>query len=225
MAVVRALGKQHLWVDRYCIDQQDHNGKALQIRNMDRIYEGAYATIVASAGSSAHFRLPGVGLITRKCQPSAVVGGQVLVSSPPPLASALKESAWMKRGWTYQEATLSRRCLFFTELQVYFLCRGMNCSESIVRCTNGLAQSTTDATPMLRAGIFGRLSRSGAVEYCLELRLMADHITEYSSRSLTYSDDVLNAFRGLLARSQFHKYFGLPIATSNSPGEMTTDRD
>jgi Heterokaryon incompatibility protein (HET) len=131
MAVARALGKQYLWVDRYCIDQQDHDGKALQIRNMDRIYEGADATIVACAGSNADFGLPGVGLINRKCQLSAVVGDQILVSSPPPLAAAMKESAWMKRGWTYQEATLSRRCLFFTELQVYFVYREMNASNPL----------------------------------------------------------------------------------------------
>jgi hypothetical protein len=154
-----------------------------------------------------------------------VVGDQVLVSCPPPLAAVLKEFAWMKRGWTYQETTLSRRCLFFTELQVYFVCREMNCSESIVRCPISASQGAADATRMLRAGIFGRLSRSGAVAYCSKLRLMVDYITEYSSRGLIYLEDILDAFRGLLARSKLHDYFELPIAASDSPEEMIKDRD
>ncbi|KAH3995743.1 hypothetical protein HBI56_146050 [Parastagonospora nodorum] len=34
------------------------------------------------------------------------------------------------RGWTFQEAALNRRRLVFTEDQLYFECRTMNCSES-----------------------------------------------------------------------------------------------
>jgi hypothetical protein len=55
MTVVTTLGKRYLWVDIYCIGQQDHNAKDLQIQNMDRIYEGAFATLVASAGHDAGF--------------------------------------------------------------------------------------------------------------------------------------------------------------------------
>jgi hypothetical protein len=115
MIVVRNLGKRYLWVDKYCIDQQDHNAKDLQIQNMDRIYEGAFATIVASAGHNAEFGLPGAGPTPRKAQPSTVTRNQKLLSTLPSLSHALKESAWITRGWPYQEAVLSRRCLFFTE--------------------------------------------------------------------------------------------------------------
>lgn len=67
LVVFNAPGMQYLWVDKYCIDQHDHNSRSLQIRNMDRIYEGAYATIVACAGLNACFGLPGVGRVARKC--------------------------------------------------------------------------------------------------------------------------------------------------------------
>src|ERR1700677_1024332 len=37
----------------------------------------------------------------------------------------------MKRGWTYQEAILSRRCLIFTDQQVYFVCRLTTSCEAV----------------------------------------------------------------------------------------------
>lgn len=90
MVIIKALGKQPFWMDRYFIDQQDHDSKALQIRNRDSIYEGPYATIVKCASSNADSGLPYVGRTNRRCQPSAVVGDQVRVSTLPPLACALK---------------------------------------------------------------------------------------------------------------------------------------
>lgn len=61
MTVVKALGKLYFWVDKFCVDQQDHDARNLEIQNMDRIYAGAYATFVASASSNASFGLSGVG--------------------------------------------------------------------------------------------------------------------------------------------------------------------
>jgi Heterokaryon incompatibility protein (HET) len=224
MRVVRELGKQYLWVDRYCIDQQDHDGKALQIQNMDLIYEGAYATIIASASPDATAGLPGVSCSPRKVQPSAVVGDQVLISSLPPLWFSLRESAWVKRGWTYQEAILSRRCLFFTETQVYFVCRAMSCSESIVRAASKDSRNGRRVIKTLRADLF-ELPVLRKEKDCSMLRELVDNITEFTRRQLTYQDDALNAFRGLLARAQFPSYFGLPIAATDSPAEMTEARD
>ncbi|KAF2187979.1 hypothetical protein K469DRAFT_568100, partial [Zopfia rhizophila CBS 207.26] len=36
---------------------------------------------------------------------------------------------WNKRGWSYQERLLSRRCLIFTTYQVYFQCPVKSFSE------------------------------------------------------------------------------------------------
>ncbi|PMD27107.1 HET-domain-containing protein, partial [Hyaloscypha hepaticicola] len=124
MTVVKSLGKQYLWVDKYCIDQHNVVAKHYQIQNMDKIYQGTYATIIASAGTDASSGLTGVG-----CVPS--IGKSILCSTLPPLKDVLGETTWITRGWTYQEAALSRRCLFFTELQVYYVCSAMSCSEAI----------------------------------------------------------------------------------------------
>ena len=64
--VAKSLGKQYLWVDKYCIDQHDVVAKHHQIQNMDKIYQDAYATIIASAGINASSGLPGVGYVPWK---------------------------------------------------------------------------------------------------------------------------------------------------------------
>ena len=42
-------------------------------------------------------------------------------------------------------------------------------------------------------------------------RKFADHVTQYTGRKLTYETNIMNAFRDLLAKSQFHNYYGIPI--------------
>jgi hypothetical protein len=81
---VRELGKRYLWVDQYCIDQTDEVAKSRQIRHMDRVYEGAYATIVAGAGPDAEFGLPGVTERPRPVQVMAETKNITLVLAPPP---------------------------------------------------------------------------------------------------------------------------------------------
>jgi hypothetical protein len=125
MKVVRRLGYRYLWVDRYCINQNNAAEKHTQIRDMGRIYANAVATIVAVGGNDSEAGLPGVTIVQRTEQPSAMIKGRLLVSTLPHLTYFLDRFTWASSGWTYQEAMLSRRCLFFTEMQVYFVCKSM----------------------------------------------------------------------------------------------------
>jgi hypothetical protein len=214
---VQKLGRRYLWVDKYCIDQNDDDTKHLQIQNMDHVYEASYATIVAATGTDASSGLPGIGRVPRKPQPSAVAGNRQLVSSLPPLSWALKGTKWITRGWTYQEAILSRRCLFVTDLQVYFICASASYCEAVI---TGLQQRTRNS-----AGSAAILSADNLVPsvelrenpiIATPLRKFADHISKYSARQLTVEGDIMNAFRGLLKRSSFHNYYGIPIASGDS---------
>jgi hypothetical protein len=58
--VTKALGIKYLWVDGYCIDQNDPIQKHDPISKMNLIYEGAAITIVNVAGANAQSGLPGV---------------------------------------------------------------------------------------------------------------------------------------------------------------------
>jgi hypothetical protein len=99
MQVVKSLGKRYLWVDQYCIDQKDHDIKSIQIGQMDLIYAGALATIVAAAGSDANYGLPGVSRGRGEHQPSVVSDGLEIFSSMPLVSGAIKNTTWNSRGW------------------------------------------------------------------------------------------------------------------------------
>lgn len=67
IAVTKMLKVKYLWVDRVCINQDDHEEKMFLISKMDAIYEGAEFTIVNAAGD-ARTGLPGVSQTSRKPQ-------------------------------------------------------------------------------------------------------------------------------------------------------------
>jgi hypothetical protein len=129
--VVRSLGRKYLWVDRYCIDQDNASEKEFMIRNMDLIYENSETTIVASYGEDDQSGLPGVSTVLRTQQPSFETANGRFISSCPPISTMIANAKWNSRGWTYQEARLSRRCLFFSEYQAYFVCRQSTWSEAV----------------------------------------------------------------------------------------------
>jgi hypothetical protein len=217
MALVKELGGQYLWVDKYCIDQNDTAARHEQIRNMDHIYQQAYVTLVPSSSPNSSCAILGLGDVPRKRQPSVLVGNCRLVSTLPCLSSALKDTVWATRGWTCQEATLSRRCLFLTDLQVYFVCAGMTCCEAL---TGGTDRSlgSNDAR-ILSADIFGQNKPGPA------LRRFADHVKHYTCRNLTFESDILGAFRGLLSRSKCRSYYGIPISPSNFAPSVALSED
>lgn len=181
---------------------------------MDRIYAGAYVTIVASSSENAHSGLPGVSRISRKRQPSTIISSQRFTSTLPPLPSALKDSVWLSRGWTYQEAILSRRCLFFTNIQVYFVCAKMTCCEAVISGIDDMTLRSPSKSKVLNSKIFNKITPITGMDY------LSNHITQYSSRNLSFDSDALDAFRGVLSRANFYSYYGIPIGptTMRGPG-------
>ncbi|KAF2445179.1 HET-domain-containing protein, partial [Karstenula rhodostoma CBS 690.94] len=130
MTVALALNIPYLWIDRYCINQEDSREKARIIRHMDQIYRDAYLTIIASAGESPTHGLPGVENTPRQSlESNRIVVGPYVFCPPGDVSSNIRRSMWNTRGWTYQEGLLSRRRLVFTESGVYFQCLDMVCLE------------------------------------------------------------------------------------------------
>ena len=158
----RRLGYQFLWVDQFCIPQEAQDEKMYQIRNMDRIYSGADVTLIACADPQmpGHegrdmYGLPGVSQRPRIPQPNFEARMQPgaenfrMFSTLPPLPGLIKGTSWSRRGWTYQEALLSPRRLFFTDFQVYFVCNRMDCRESNYRRATSLLAKTYPAVCIL----------------------------------------------------------------------------
>lgn len=121
ITVTEKLGYRYLWIDRYCI-QQDEEEKMRQIQQMDLIYQLAEVVIIAAFGHDPTSGLPGVRKTPRVYQPRATIGSHVLASTMRRPGLVIASSTWTTRAWTYQEALLARRRLVFMEEQVYFEC-------------------------------------------------------------------------------------------------------
>lgn len=134
MVLVKKIGLRYLWVDALCIIQNDIQMSHLQISKMDQIYAKACLTIIAASGDNAQAGLPGVHPRTQEkrqriCQlPGCDIATLICDGFP---VSSIANSTWASRAWTMQEMLLSRRCLIFTEDQVYWVCREFTYLEEI----------------------------------------------------------------------------------------------
>jgi len=126
----------------------------MMIRNMDQIYKHAKATIVAMYSENDNAGLPGVSGISRILQLLFQAAHGSFVSSCPPVSTLIQMSKWATRGWTYQEARLSRQCLFFIEHQVYIVCRKTTGSEAIPSESQSCWISSLLNSSCLDAGLF-----------------------------------------------------------------------
>ncbi|KAK3348520.1 heterokaryon incompatibility protein-domain-containing protein [Neurospora tetraspora] len=222
MVVIKELGQQYLWVDQFCIDQHDEQDKHAQIRNMDHIYERSHATIVAFSGHDSSCGLPGVSSVRRNTQPRFTSSILTLLSFTPSLTQqSFEASIWMKRGWTFQEALLSRRLLIFTQEQVYFHCSlgwwvesstprprmicGFNRS-GFIDVPYPTRQAMQSISPLIRLP-----SRRSGHQVQVKSGRLLELIQRFTQRQLSFQLDALDAVRGLLSRVDALTYWGIPV--------------
>jgi len=212
MAVTKRLRYQYLWVDRYCIPQQDNEERHSQIQQMDLVYSKAQATIIAIASVDPSHGLPGVGSRSRAPSVTINVGNNAYAYVPPDPTKEILSSAWNSRGWTHQETILSRRRIFFCNHQVYFECAGMRCYDSMNAPLEMLhTKDLKTFSKWNRPGLFSRVRQT---KYPLDA--VFDHITEYTRRNLTRPEDILNGIMGTFhafesTYDSFRHYWGIPM--------------
>ncbi len=202
MSLVRGIGERFLWVDSLCIVQDDSESKMKQITRMNTIYYGAHMTIVTLAVKDAADALPGVGDTLRSKTQSIVTldGLRFLVSHSKNsginqhVSSAIEDSVWATRGWTYQEERLSRRKLYVGHDQVFFRCSMRGRLESGTGETVSFGGSFNQSLEMKNGGVANPKRRFDSLfeEY-------VDQVSEYSARGFSHTSDVLDAFAGLAA--------------------------
>ncbi|KAF2118317.1 heterokaryon incompatibility protein-domain-containing protein [Lophiotrema nucula] len=185
MWVALELGIPRIWVDQYCIAQDDLEEKLNTIAAMNQIYGSAELTVIAASGDSS-YGLPGVRDTLRKEQRfvrttscTFVVAGDI--------CQEIRSSRWNSRGWTYQEGLLTPRRLVFTKSQMYFQCDEMHCLESL---TGGLYNPSVPDDRGLK--FFPRVG-SG-----LSLNAVHELIMEYFPRHLSFGSDSINALEGVM---------------------------
>lgn len=233
ISVTKSLGYRYLWIDKLCIDQRNETEKHQQIQQMDAIYEKAQLTIIAAAGDDENHGFPGV-TSERPLWPEKIpVGDDLSITwTPKDPHGAIRKSVWSTRGWTFQEAVLSRRRLAFLEDQVYFECNAMNCYESIVSPLDSLhVGNRRHMKDSLRAGVFDR-NKSNPVGI-FDPDSMSIHelflwyfssIEEYTKRTLRFDSDSCNAFAGVMRRfagrkQPIYEVWGLPYLVDGTSDE------
>jgi hypothetical protein len=205
MTVTVDLGFRYLWCDAYCIEQNNNAHKADQIRNMDKIYRYAEFTIV-STGSSKHTGLPGVDCDRQSQYKVFSVDNRniaCLSRASMDAYTRLQSSAWMKRGWTFQECLMSKRLLVFTDVEMSFYCDTASWTESI-----GGVEHIKDPSRVIwddwgtKLSPVGSVDRTSSASYSDSIfhrhKNFMRLVAQYSRRELHFDSDALNAFLGVI---------------------------
>jgi hypothetical protein len=221
--VTLQLGYSYIWIDRYCIDQQNDAETHRLITNMGAVYRGATLTIIAAAGDSPHSGLPGINETPRRQQYSHAVGtsGQRIIGLEMPEYD-IEDSVWNTRGWTFQELVLSRRRLVFTRSQMYFQCNRMHGLENLP----SRHPASPKPDPSLKAGIrHDNLIAFPNLDMDLTVQTLYRQIEEYYSRRLSFREDIIKAVTGVINafelgqgtdRIRATQVFGLPVFYSET---------
>ncbi|KAI1156300.1 heterokaryon incompatibility protein-domain-containing protein [Nemania diffusa] len=189
------IGQRYLWVDRFCIMQNDLELKEEHINAMGVIYDRAFLTIVALGDGP----IPGlVGLPYRPRQQSfhnrswdllPTMSNPVGEARLPLIDMAISESTWDSRGWTFQERALSKRKIYFDAGQVYGNCMKQRWHEK---------PEDEDGMEWEKAGPWEIQERR---EWDFGVDSFATYskvIAQFSPRKLTFPEDVLRAFAGVV---------------------------
>ena len=221
--VVQRMGERYLWVDALCIQQDDRLEKHAQIASMDRIYGRAVATLIAADSLDANAGIPGVLPGSREVfRPVAKLDNEDNLLVHLPNVSNTEKSPWNHRAWTLQERLLSRRLLIFEGGELTWRCRGMTAYEDMPGQELG---KEPGSFPWLsiKPQYLGLNARKGYVDGSITksrdgrtIVVRSGTFTEYvkvieqyTHRSMTYPEDVLEALAGLLRI--FEQCFKYPI--------------
>ncbi|KAK3991107.1 heterokaryon incompatibility protein-domain-containing protein [Cladorrhinum sp. PSN332] len=212
--VTKFLGLRYLWIDRYCIPQDDEAARWAQIQNMGVIYQRSYLTIIAAAGEGPSYGLPAVSSRKKRPRPLVKLQSKAYLVCPPSSPSAelktsFRFSKWNTRGWTYQEGALSKRRLLFTDSLVQFSCVGCGpCLAQSCACVEGIdccgGLNSVELFPT-----FIKTEWPSSYFY--------SYVGRFWPRALTNDGDALAAFTGILkefeslSTTPIHSLFGLPI--------------
>ncbi|KAH8818343.1 hypothetical protein F5882DRAFT_343723 [Hyaloscypha sp. PMI_1271] len=210
------------WADRYCVSENDHVLKHRQIGSMDQVYSHAEFTII-SLGKNPIEGLPGVSMRNVRIRPREAVGGYCFAATLRDPFIEIDHSIWNQRAWTFQEAFLSKRKLFFTAELVVYECTTHHRSEALENDKQEGNLSMEDWPLTFLPGMESQTQRQPSfnlkpqfkiedLRYCLEL---------YQLRSLTYESDALNGFLGILSKYEkgphsIQHYWGLPLGVALS---------
>ncbi|KXH50497.1 hypothetical protein CSAL01_08309 [Colletotrichum salicis] len=188
------LGFRYIWIDRYCIWQDNETHKMSQVEKMDQIYGYAELSIIAIGAKDPSYGLPGLSL------------GRTQHTTSGNLIRSRDQSG--RRGVGRFKRRVSPGRLYFSNYEVSFECHDMMCFEYLMR-------------PL---ALQGNLEHHERPEWTLLNTPdgIWAIIQKYCDRQLRYSSDSLAAVSGVLKKwSRVNpgcfSYWGIPIVASGWP--------
>jgi len=225
ISATKGMGYQYLWIDRYCIPQQEGKERHSQIQQMDLVYSKAQATIIAISSPDPSHGLPGLKSRDRAPSVTINIGNELHTYVPPHPTAEVYGSVWNSRGWTHQETILSRRRIFFCKHQIYFECSGMRCYDTMSAPLELLhTKELRMFSKWNRPGLFSRVRQTKD-----PFNALFDHITLYTRRNLTRPDDILNGIMGTFHAFEsiydsFRHYLGIPMVPDITYDSVNEER-
>ncbi|CEI66054.1 hypothetical protein FVEN_g4535 [Fusarium venenatum] len=208
--VTKALGIRYLWIDTFCIIQDDEKDWETQASLMAAIYENAYITIAAGSSDDddGGFFAEPRDAYTKAYKFHLDVNGidhefymRYAVPHPGEGWPVGRLLPLMTRAWTMQERLLAKRYLCFGHNEIFWEC------QEDVSCSCTIAEgpfNPCDGEPKFhgceplkyKSSLLNNLSSNDLAT------LWRDLVHEYSGRNLTKSSDKLPALAGLAEKFQ-----------------------
>ena len=208
----KKLGAQYIWIDRFCIVQDDPADWEMESSKMAAIYANAFLTIAASRAHNSTEGCFSCSRVAYRKIDIEISGG---IYAPLFVRQGLAHPYWpgdlvmthsqylfhqpdkfplLSRGWVYQERLLSRRVIHFGPHELAW-----ECSTSAACECRGWYEGEGYV-------VYGQRQHSASTKlrHALSLRMGRDYIAkrwreivgEYSGLSLTYLKDRLPALSG-----------------------------
>lgn len=213
LTLTEAIGEQFVWIDKYCIDQNNVREVKEQVANMDTIYRQAWLTVIALVSDDVNSGIAGVSRpMQSRMQPTlALPQGNLMATHIEFTREHSGRLPWDQRAWTLQEFVLSRRCLIFSSYHV-----SMKCQEEFFHDILPVNTSVNDIQTKMDMEFWWENV------YAIDLNgnlwdFMAYDglIAIYSGRRLRYQSDILRACQGTLnqitRKTGVVFTFGMPI--------------
>ena len=206
MTMTRLLGERYIWVDALCIVQDDYARKEPELRSMDDIYFYATLTIIAGYGSSAYAGLPGVRDGTRNSiQHLERIQDLLIVNRLLTSKDTIDGAVWNSRAWTYQERILAKRKLFVSATQVTFKCQ--HTEQELCEDVRNFPTRSSLASWKGKGGVRSEKWNTSTVSEdeaiptgAVNTVVYSQIVQKFTSRQLSFANDILNAFIGVSNR-------------------------
>ncbi|RBR03771.1 uncharacterized protein FIESC28_11693 [Fusarium coffeatum] len=202
VVVTRQLGFEYLWVDRFCICQDDREDKHREFAKMATTYKNAVLTLAAGTAEAASQGFLNAGpvgqrpfLPEHRFEIPTEDGqmGSVYLSDRPYQPKHPLDT----RGWTLQEFMLSSRMLIFSDYQLLWQCKQVDL-QSVTGDEAGLEyQQHLESLPW--AAFEDEGGPSFGAHDSDKLYLWKTILRQYTERNLSNNSDRLPAITGIIA--------------------------